>query len=492
MLNEWFESDHRALLLAKTARKRIAFVSGNFNIIHTGHLRLFKFAREISDFLVVFANGDGSPGVSVPMLFRVEGLKALSIVDCVLYSDEGVNAIIQNIQPNYIVKGHEFQKMYNPELEIVRAYGGKLLFSSGEVVYSSYDLIGQELGARPSRFGERESKYLLRHNTNFENLSKIIQGFKDLKVLVVGDIIVDDYIICDPIGMSQEDPTIVVTPIETKTFVGGAGVVAAHARGLGAKVSYCTVSGDDETAVFVRQYLQQNDIDHAIFPDETRPTTRKQRYRANGKTLLRVNHLRHHRLSEEFSEKLKTAVLGRLPDFDVLLLSDFNYGCLTQELVDCFSGEANRLGIFVAADSQASSQNGDISRFKNMDLITPTEREARLAVNDNESGVAFLAEILRGKSKAKYIVITMAGDGVLVNGKWDTVIASDRLPAFNTSPKDPAGAGDSLFTTTAMSLRLGGSIWESAFIGSLAAACQVGRVGNQPLSLPDLLAQCSS
>ena len=491
MQHEWFEADYQNLLQAKAGNKRIAFVSGNFNIIHTGHLRLFKFAREISDFLVIFVLGEGSPGASVPLMLRVEGLKALSIVDCVLSSEAGVNAFLKEIRPNYVVKGHEFQKMHNPELDIVRSYGGKLLFSSGEVVYSSADLIGQELGAKTNRFGEREDKYLQRHNTGFENLSKILTRFKNLKVLVVGDIIVDDYITCDPIGMSQEDPTIVVTPIETKTYVGGAGVVAAHAKGLGANVSYCTVSGDDETADFVHQFFRQNEIDYEIFADETRPTTRKQRYRANGKTLLRVNHLRHHGLSDEFSEKLKKAVLRRLQYVDVLLLSDFNYGCLTQELVDFFSAEANRLGVFVAADSQASSQISDISRFKNMDLITPTEREARLAVKDNESGVAFLAEILREKSGAKNIIITLAADGVLINGQWDHVVASDRLPAFNLSPKDPAGAGDSLFTTTAMALRLGASIWESAFIGSLAAACQVDRVGNQPLSLNELMAQCS-
>ena len=145
MKNDNFEHCYQNLLLAKEGNKKIAFVSGNFNIIHTGHLRLFKFAREISDFLVVFAHADGSPGVSVPLMFRVEGLMALSIVDCVLSSDAGVNALIKEIQPNYVVKGYEFQKMHTPELDIVRSYGGKLLFSSGEVIYSSFDLIGQEL-----------------------------------------------------------------------------------------------------------------------------------------------------------------------------------------------------------------------------------------------------------------------------------------------------------------------------------------------------------
>ena len=489
MFDDFFYDDYKKIIACKNEGKVISFVSGNFNIIHTGHLRLFKFAREISDFLVVFVNSDRTNGVSVPLMFRVEGLKALSIVDCVISNENGIDAVIGNIQPNYVVKGHEFKNLYNSELDIVRSYGGKLLFSSGEVTYSSYNLIGQEIGNKHVRFGQSEGNYLQRHNTNYEKLLKIINNFQNLNVLVVGDIIVDDYINCDPIGMSQEDPTIVVTPIDTHTFVGGAGVVASHAKGFGANVSLCSVSGDDETSIFVRNAFKRLDIDHDIFSDNTRPTTRKKRYRAHGKTLLRVNHLRHHDLSEEFCKKLKNAVLSRLPVVDVLLLSDFNYGCLPQELVNCFSDEANRLGIFVAADSQASSQISDISRFKNMDLITPTEHEARLAVKDNISGIAFLAEILRKKSNAKNIIITLAADGILINGMWNSAIISDRLPAFNTSPKDPAGGGDILFASTAMSLRLGGNIWESAFIGSLAAACQVDRVGNNPLSLSDLLDQ---
>ena len=106
---------------------------------------------------------------------------------------------------------------------------------------------------------------------------------------MIGDTIVDEYVQCDPLGMSQEDPTIVVTPIMTNKFLGGAGIVAAHARALGAgKVSFITVTGDDESSVYVAEKLKAYGVDSKIIKDDSRPTTVKKRYRAGNKTLLRV------------------------------------------------------------------------------------------------------------------------------------------------------------------------------------------------------------
>ena len=467
--------------------RKISFVSGNFNIIHTGHLRLFKFAREISDYLVVFVGQDNEPGVFVKREHRVEGLKALSIVDFVLDINSSVEDVIRQLEPDCVVKGSEFHKEFNPELDIVNSYGGKLIFCSGEVVYSSYDLFREKFYKKNESLLNNDYKYIERHNIKFNTLSKYINNFKNLKILVIGDIIVDEYINCEPIGMSQEDPTIVVTPIETNTFIGGASVVAAHARGLGANVSFCSVAGNDDTVKYVRKTLINLDIEHDILLDETRPTTRKQRFRANGKTLLRVNHLRQHVICDDHIKLLKHNILKHMNNIDLLLFSDFNYGCLPQSIVDYATLEAGRRGILVVADSQASSQLSDISRFKGMDLVTPTEREARLAVQDNESGVAYLSELLRKRSGAKNIFITLASEGVLINGIIEGNSVTDRLPALSKNSKDTAGAGDSLFTTASMALVLGANIWESAYIGSIAAACQVSRVGNQQLSLDDLL-----
>jgi rfaE bifunctional protein kinase chain/domain len=309
-----------------------------------------------------------------------------------------------------------------------------------------------------------------------------------MRVAVIGDIIVDDYITCDPLGMSQEDPTIVVTPIETKTFVGGAGVVALHAHSLGAKTSFFTVFGKDETATYAADQLGASGVEVFGFPDITRPTTRKQRFRAHNKTLLRVNHLRQHSISEEIAHSIVAQVEAVLPHVDLLMFSDFNYGCLPQNLVDAIAVLARKRGVVMTADSQASSQISDISRFKGMALVTPTEREARLAMRDTVSGLAVLAQELRDRSEAQNVVITLGGEGMLVHGPDpEEGHLTDRLPAFNLVPKDVAGAGDSLFTTASMALTSGADIWSAAYLGGVAAACQVSRVGNSPLRVEDIM-----
>jgi rfaE bifunctional protein kinase chain/domain len=466
---------------------RIAFISGNFNVVHAGHLRLFKFAAEMCDYLVVGLNPDTAPGVSVPLAVREEALRALSMVDIVVPLTKPPASFIAELQPDFVVKGKEFETRDNPEKDAVEAYGGKLVFGSGEMRFSSLDLLHREYFEADYSSIRKPLDYPRRHGFDFAKLKRTLAKFAGLRLLVIGDLIVDDYVSCDPLGMSQEDPTIVVTPVETKTFIGGAGIVAAHAKGLDAEVRFYTVAGDDEAAGFARSCLAEQGVDFSLFVDDTRPTTRKVRYRALGKTLLRVNHLRQHPVNPDIARKMLAAIEAQLPSTDVLLFSDFNYGCLPQALVDAIAERAAKRGIMMAADSQASSQYADISRFKGMTLITPTEREARLALRDFELGIAAVGERLREVAHAKNVVITLGSEGLLVFGMKDGEPRTDRLPALNTAPKDVAGAGDSLFTCTSLALCTGADIWESTYLGSLAAACQVSRVGNTPLSAADIL-----
>jgi sugar/nucleoside kinase (ribokinase family) len=121
--------------------------------------------------------------------------------------------------------------------------------------------------------------------------------------------------------------------------------------------------------------------------------------------------------------------------------------------------------------------------------MTPTEREARLALRDSNSGLAVIAEALRKKAHAQNVVITLGSEGILVHAQNMSEWATDQLPSFNSSPKDAAGAGDSFLCCASMALCTGANIWQSVYLGSLAAACQVARVGNTPLKPKDLLTE---
>ena len=468
---------------------RVVFVSGNFNIVHPGHLRLLQFAAEAGDFLVVGVNGDGTPGTTLPGNLRLAGVKAISFVNYAFILHEPPEKFVALLRPAVVVKGKEHEGRANPEQKVVESYDGKLLFGSGEVRFSSLDLLRKEYFETNLSTIKKPADYAERHGFSVAGLKSQLSRFKGLRVLVIGDLIVDEYINCDALGMSQEDPTLVVTPIESKQFVGGGGIVAAHARGLGADTHFFTVAGSDHAAKFAGETLASFGVKSTIIADDSRPTTLKKRYRADGKTLLRVSHLRQHDIRPDIAEKIHKAVEKQIRNADLIIFSDFNYGCLPQSLVDSITELGLQKGIPMAADSQASSQISDVSRFRGMTLLTPTEREARLALRDNNSGLVVIAEALRTKAQAQNVIVTLGAEGVLLHAKNSSDWITDRLPAFNSSPRDSAGAGDCLLTCTAMAFCAGVDIWQSVYLGSLAAACQVARVGNTPLTQAELISE---
>jgi len=307
-------------------------------------------------------------------------------------------------------------------------------------------------------------------------------------VLVIGDLIIDEYITCEALGMSQEDPTVVVTPLDTTRFIGGAGIVAQHASGLGAQVEFVSVSGSDEALEYAQNAFKKSGVNAHLIVDESRPTTIKQKFRSKGKSLLRVNHLHQDAINSSLQDKIIKIIDSVIEDVDLLVFSDFNYGCLPQLLVDKLIKLANAHNVMLAADSQSSSQIGDISRFRGVNLITPTEREARISSRNHEDGLVVLVQQLKKLSSTDNIFLKMGEEGMLIySGDTNVNDLTDSISALNTSPRDVAGAGDSLLISGALTMTAGGSIWEAALIGSLAAAIQIGRVGNMSLKSKELL-----
>lgn len=467
----------------------LVLVTGSFSVLHPGHMRLLRFAKECGDRLIVGVNSDRICSALVPERLRLEGIQSNTWVNEAFLLDEPVEQAISKFKPDIVVKGKEYESKFNAELEALSQYGGKLLFSSGEVAFSSLDLIRREFLESDQRWIKLPEEYLKRHQINTGRLSDLLRQFVKLKVCVVGDLIVDEYITCQPLGMSQEDPTIVVTPIDKTRFIGGAGIVAAHAAGLGASVKFISITGEDAAREFAADTLKAVGVDSCLLLDRSRPTTLKQRFRSHGKSLLRVSYLHQAAISLELQELVFKEFTAAVEDADLVVFSDFNYGCLPQLLVDRLVIIARNKGLKLAADSQSSSQVGDISRFKYMDLITPTEREARISTRNNEDGLVVLAKQLRNQSAAKNILLKLGEEGLLIHAPsaFEEDWLTDRIGALNLAPKDVSGAGDSLLVTSAMALACGGNILESACLGSIAAAIQVGRVGNTPIKVQELM-----
>ena len=453
-------------------------------------MRLFKYAREYGNFLVVGVTEDGvAQGAYLPENDRYEAVKQNILVDYTLKLSESPEHFIKLLKPYIVIKGKEHENSFNPEKEVVDEYGGRLIFSSGDVAFSSIDLLKKEISSIRESFIEHVKSFSDRNSFAINELQSVVSQFSELSVLVIGDTIVDEYITCDPVGMSQEEPTIVVQPVHNEKYLGAAGIVAAHASSLGAEVEFISIVGKDENADFVNQKLKEYRVSPFLLTDESRHTTLKQKFRASGKSLLRVNHFSQVSINSEFQEIIFNKVKERADDVNLLIFSDFNYGCLPQKLVDKIINLCMKKNILIVADSQSSSQIGDVSRFTNMGLITPTEREARLAVHDFDSGLVVVAEKLRKKSKAKNVVLTLGAEGMLIQSSSNENIAgfkTERLPAFNHMPRDVAGAGDSLMVCAALSLAIDGNIWKASYLGAIAAGCQVSRIGNIPIKVSDI------
>ena len=484
-----------SLILPLVVENKTVLVTGHFNVLHPGHLRLLRYAKEFGGRLIVAVESDRFAGGAAHVLeqLRLESVQSIGWVDEAFIFDESVTSLILRINPDIVVKGKEHESRSNPELEALRQCGGTLVFSSGETIFSSLDLIRKEFQNLTARSIRLPTEYLFRHQISPLGLAAVVQKFSQLKLCVIGDLIIDEYITCEPLGMSQEDPTIVVMPVDSTRFLGGAGIVAAHAAGLGASVKFVSVTGDDASREYALEALAAAGVEAHLLVDGSRPTTLKQRYRSKGKSLLRVSHLHQGAISAALQMQLLSALEQAMDSADLLVFSDFNYGCLPQPLVEQLVAIAKSRGVLLAADSQSSSQLGDVGRFKGMDLITPTEREARISTRNREDGLVVLAEQLRQQASAHNVLLKLGEEGLLVHAADESGDSwlTDRVDALNSAAKDVAGAGDSLLIASAMTLACGGTIWEAACLGSLAAAVQVGRVGNTPLRSEELLRELS-
>lgn len=463
-------------------KSNLVFVSGKFRVIHAGHMRLFRTAADFGQQLVVALDTEGLTAEEIH--WRESILRNIEYVDKVIEFNGDIEKVLLDVRPDIVIKGHEFRNAQNQEAQILSTYGGKLVFTSGANFYSESDLIGSNDSEFIEKLATMPQEFMTRNNLTTDRLLKILNDFSKLRVCVIGDLIIDEYINCHPLGMSQEEPTVVVTPVDKRRYFGGAGIVAAHCQSLGAQTVFVTVTGEDETSKWSEEKATEYHLQSLSVIDRSRPTTLKQRYRSGTQTLLKISHLTQEFLDSEKESELIEKFSGIAERLDVLILSDFSYGVLSPQIVERILAIAKDHGIFVSADSQSSSQIGNLGKFKNIDLISATEREARLELKDNTSGLVVVAEGLRRELNSKNLLLKMGADGVLISaqdGKGQ-MLPTDEIPAINKNPVDTSGAGDSMLAGASLALASCSTIYEAALIGSVLAGIQVGRLGNVPIA----------
>lgn len=469
--------------------KKVIMCHGTFDVVHPGHVRHLLYAKTKAPILIASLTADehikkGNLRPYVPENLRAVNLAALEMVDYVLVdADPTPLENLKLIKPDYFAKGYEYTAgAVNPktqeEIAVLESYGGEVIFTPGDIVYSSSALI--EL-APPIIGVDKLLSLMDSEKLTFNDLRVSLGKLKGLKVHVVGDTIVDSFTYCHLIGGMTKTPTMSVLFEKKVDYVGGAGVVAKHIRAAGADVTFTTVLGKDALQELVLKDLDAAGIHCTPIIDETRPTTNKNAIVADTYRLLKVDTLDNRSISDKILERIQNQI--KTVPTDAVVFSDFRHGIFNRATAPVLCASIPE-GTFKVADSQVASRWGNILEFQGFDLITPNEKEARFSLGDQDSVVRPLALELFRKSHAKLLILK-CGDRGIVTYRLDSpddYRAFFAIDSFAGRVVDAVGAGDALLSYATLSMIATKNEVIAAILGNMAAGIECEQEGNIPVT----------
>lgn len=473
--------------------KKVIMCHGTFDVVHPGHVRHLLYAKTKADVVIASLTADehikkGNMRPYVPEALRAMNLAALEMVDYVVVDrDPTPLRNLALIQPDYFAKGYEYNAgavhpKTQEEIDVLDGYGGEIIFTPGDIVYSSSALI--EL-APPSIAVEKLMTLMEAEGVSFQDLRNALDKLKGLRVHVIGDTIVDSYTYCSMIGGMTKTPTISVRFEKKIDYVGGAGVVAKHLRAAGADVTFSTVLGNDAYKSFVLDDLNAFGVHCLPIIDETRPTTNKNAIVAEAYRLLKVDTLDNRSISDKIVEKLKRQLVEI--NSQAVVFSDFRHGMFNRGTIPQLTSAIPQ-GVFRVADSQVASRWGNILEFQGFDLITPNEREARFALGDQDSVVRPLALELLKRAGCSTLMLKCGERGIIT---YRSISPSDPRAFFSVDTfagrvVDAVGAGDALLAYATLALVATKNDVIASILGNMAAGVECEHDGNWPVT-PELV-----
>lgn len=476
---------------------------GCFDIVHPGHIHHLQYARSLGDLLVVSVSADThvNKGVDRPLIpddLRAKSLAALECVDAV-YLNPSPTAVelLEQLKPDLYVKGREYEKNFDPrfatEREAVSRSGGRVVFSSNDIVYSSTALIGEMDRTDPFK-DEKLRRFRQRFDLGGSALQQLLHRFSGQRVVVIGDYILDRYHFCDATGVAGEGPMMALRAIGKKDFDGGGAIIARHLAELGASPTLVTALADDEESAQVRLRLQSSGVAVSALQNR-RELVAKHRYLVDESKLFKVDEGQASPLDSRDEQQVAEQILAAAEGASAVIFADFGYGMITGGLLSRVLAPLRASVPILTAD--VSGRQSNLTRFEGVDLLCPTEREVRETLHDFSSGLGAVVANLLNKIKAKQAIITLGKQGLVTFDRQegaisDTRLRSEYLPALASHSIDPLGAGDALLAVASLTLAAGGSLQAAALLGSMAAAVEVQSIGNVPITierLADAIAQ---
>ena len=334
-------------------------------------------------------------------------------------------------------------------------------------------------GSREARGGKTVAE------TGFQDMTALVETLSNARVLCVGDIMLDRYVTGSVARISPEAPIPVLRVDHETDMLGGVGNVARNVAGFGARATVLAVAGDDDAGQRVTALAEIEPlIDAAFVVVNGRPTTQKTRYVSGAQQLLRADTETSAALSNDHAAQLKAAFDAALPAHDVVILSDYAKGVLTDVLLRQLIDAAVAAGKLIIADPKST----DFTRYSGVTLLTPNRSELAAAsglpcVDDGD--VIAAAQDWIGRANLGALLVTRSERGMtLVTGGGEIAhLAAEAREVFDVS-----GAGDTVVATLAAALGAGAPLTDAAHAANLAAGVAVGKAGTAIVHAQELVA----
>ena len=468
----------------KRKKKRIILCHGVFDLMHVGHIKYFQEAKEMGDILVVTITPDRfvNKGPNRPVFneyLRAESIAALGVVDYISIN-EWSSAIetIKALKPDLYVKGPDY-KDYSQDLtgnilleeNAVKSVGGEIAFTS-DITFSSSALINQHI----SQLSNEQKQYIddLRVKYKFNDIVKYFESLTKLKVLLVGEVIIDEYVFCNTMGKSGKEPVLVSKKLNVEKYAGGILSVANQISDFCKEGKILSYLGErDDQNEFINQNLSSNiNLDFIIKSNS--PTILKTRFIDNyTKTKsLGVYDINDNLLKKHEEEELYLKVDDIIDQYDVVITVDYGHGLLTPKIINQIENKSN----YLAVNTQMNSFNmghHTLSKYSDVNYVCVHEGELRNDYRDHKNNIENLTESLSKRMNTEVIVITKGDEGSMVYDNNDFI----NCPAYADKVVDRIGAGDTLLAITSLCFAVGMPKDLTLLIGNLAAAEMVASIG---------------